>query len=81
MQTKRTFQQFRVCLAAAAVILVAGCATRQVSATYLVPARELADVRSVDILLIDADVNLAGNQTRADDAVRVAALARQMLAA
>ena len=39
------------------------------------------DVRSVDTILIDATAKLAGNQAAADDAQRVAALARQMLAA
>ena len=81
MQNKRSFQSFLACLSAAAVILVAGCKTHQVSATYLLPAREVADVRSVDTILIDATAKLAGNQAAADDAQRVAALARQMLAA
>ena len=81
MQHKRALQSFRAWLAAAVAVLAAGCQTRQVSATYLLPAREVADVRSVDILVIDATANLVGNQAAAGDASRVAALARQMLAA
>ncbi len=81
MQNTRDIPLICVCLAAAAAILVAGCETRQVSASYLVPAREVADVRSVDTLLIDATANLEGNQMAANDAERIAALARQMLAA
>ncbi len=79
MQNTRDIPVICVCLSVA--MLVAGCATRQVSATYLLPAREVADIRSVDILSIDATATLAGNQTAPDDAGRISALARQMLAA
>lgn len=61
-------------------VLLAGCATqKRASVSYLLPARALADVRSVDILSIDPVVRLTGNQAGAGDDARVAGLARQML--
>ena len=61
-------------------VLLAGCATqKQVSVSYLLPARALDDVHSVDVLSIDPVVRLAGNQAGAGDDARVAGLARQML--
>ena len=76
MQNTSSFRLFASVLAA---LLAAGCTTRQVSAKYLVPAREVADVRSVDVLVVEAKVSLAGNQVAKGDSARVAALARQML--
>ena len=70
----------RVCVAALLTALTTGCATKQVTATYLLPAREVSDVRSVDILAIDATTTLTGNQAAAGGADRISALARQMLA-
>jgi hypothetical protein len=65
---------------AASALLSAGCATeKQVSASYLLPARALTDVHSVDILAIDPVVRLSGNQAREGDSERVAGLARQLL--
>ena len=60
--------------------LAAGCATKQVTASYLLPAREVTDVRSVDVLAIEATTALTGDQAVAGDAARISALARQMLA-
>ena len=70
----------RVPLAILLTTLASGCATKQVTASYLLPAREVADVRSVDVLAIEATTALTGNQSVAGDAERISALARQMLA-
>ncbi len=68
----------RIVLAAAA--LSAGCSTpAKVSATYLLPARALADVRSVDVLAIDPVVRLSGNVAGEGDGERIAGLAQQLL--
>lgn len=70
----------RVFFLLSAIVLAAGCATKQVSATYLLPAREIADVRNVDIIAIEATTSLTGNQAVEGDDGRISALARQMLA-
>ncbi len=68
----------RIVLAAAA--LSAGCSTpAKVSATYLLPARALTDVRSVDVLAIEPVVRLSGNVAEEGDEGRIAGLAQQLL--
>ena len=71
---------FRVHLAVLLATLASGCATKQVTATYLLPAREVSDIQSVNVLAIEATTTLTGDQSVAGDAERISALARQMLA-
>ena len=65
---------------AAFAALAGGCAApKAVTASYLVPPKALADVRSLDVLAIEATANLSGNQAAEGDNRRVAGIARQML--
>lgn len=65
---------------AALAVLAGGCAApKAVTASYLVPPKALADVRSLDVLAIEATASLSGNQAAEGDDRRVAGIARQML--
>ena len=67
-------------LAAASAALASGCASpKNVTATYLIPARALTDVRSADILEIAPVVRLSGGQAAPGDEERLAAYVRQSL--
>ncbi len=75
---KRLFPLF--VLPATALLLAAGCASdKKVTASYLLPARKIANVRDVDVLAIEPVVRLSGNQAMEGDDRRIAGLARQML--
>lgn len=73
---KRIFQGFVVTAAAA---IVAGCASEKIMVDYVMPAKAVCDINSVNVVKIDAKATVSGNQ--AGDNTRNAAMLRQMLAA
>ena len=78
MQRRKTIRA--MALAAASAALASGCAApKHVTATYLIPARALSDVRSADVLEIAPVVRLSGDQVAPGDEKRLAAYVRQSL--
>ena len=77
---KKRLSPLSAVLSASALLLACGCASdKNVTASYLRPARAISNVHAVDVLAIDPVVRLTGNQATEGDDRLVAGLARQML--
>ena len=70
-----------VAAAACGVAVLAGCSTEKIAADYVMPARQIADVKSVSVLAVDVKADVKGSLVAGDVSAQTAGMVKQLTAA
>ncbi len=70
-----------VATVACGVIVFSGCTTEKIVADYVMPARQISDVKSIDLLAIEVKADVKGSVANGDMSGPVAGLVNQLTSA
>lgn len=66
---------------ACGVALLAGCASEKIVADYVMPARSISDVSTIEILAIESEANITGNNNAGGIAAETASMVKLLASA